>query len=527
MSEKTIAIVDFGSQFTQLIARRVREFNVYSEIISPASLELQDLYAGIILSGGPNSVDDNNLYEKIKNYAYKLFEINEKFSTPILGICFGKQLICKHFGANILRNHKPEFGNAIINITDKSKLTYQQNNLKLEPGVNINVWMSHSDSAESLPESFRKIASTSRCEFAIIENPEKDIYGLQFHPEVVHSENGAQLLNNFLNICNCTRSWSTNSFLVQQYDKIKNTVANKKVIAAVSGGVDSTVAAALTHEAIKDQLTCIFIDTGLLRKNEMAQVQKTFSEQFHIKVQFCDKSKLFLSKLKGIIDPEQKRKIIGNTFIEVFEEESNKITDAEFLLQGTLYPDVIESGLGMSASIKSHHNVGGLPEKLKLKLLEPLRYLFKDEVRKLGLELGISSQLINRHPFPGPGLAIRIIGEITQEKINLLQEADDIYISELRKQGFYNQIWQAFVVLLPVKTVGVMGDSRTYEHACVLRAITSEDGMTADVFPFKNKEANFWEFLQHVSNRIVNEVKGINRVTYDITSKPPGTIEWE
>ena len=525
-----IAIVDFGSQFTQLIARRIRELGVYSEVISLQQIKTDEKkYSGIILSGGPNSVHDEDIYKRIHGNESTIFHINKIYNTPILGICFGKQLICKYFGGNILYNHNSEFGNTLINILEKSDLTYQQNGLKLQLGSNLDVWMSHSDTVSSLPKGFKKIASTDQCKFAIIENYERKIYGLQFHPEVAHTKNGKELLENFLNICKCKKNWNSSSLIQLEIKNIKQIVGKKKVIAAVSGGVDSTVAAALTHKAIGNQLVCIFIDTGLLRRNEANQVRKTFSEQFHIPVKFFDKSKLFLSALRGISDPEEKRKIIGKTFIKIFEEEAKKIEDVDFLLQGTLYPDVIESGLENSASIKSHHNVGGLPEKLNLKLLEPLRSLFKDEVRKLGLELEISNDLIHRHPFPGPGLAIRIIGEINPEKIKILQEADDIYIDTMCNYNLYNDIWQAFVALLPIKTVGVMGDDRSYEYVCVLRAVTSCDGMTADVFPFENEEKklHFWEFLQHVSNKIVNEVKGINRVVYDITSKPPGTIEWE
>lgn len=527
-----VAIIDFGSQFTQLIAKVIRELGVFSEIISLDSLKDDNIYSALILSGGPKSIHDDDWYNEKYHKALEdnIFYLNREFGTPVLGICFGKQLICKYFGVNILRNHKPEFGNSVINIVAQSELMCQaKGGLVLNKGAQTTVWMSHSDSVSSLPTGFSKVACTDRCDFAVIEDSKRKIYGLQFHPEVAHTDDGKALLGNFLNIAKCKRTWSIGCFVQDMKTDIKNIVGDKKVLAAVSGGVDSTVAAALVHRVIGNRLSCVFVDNGLLRKNEALMVKKIFAEQFHIDVSFHDKSSVFLGRLRGVTDPEQKRKIIGKTFIDVFEEEARKIDGADFLLQGTLYPDVIESGFGLSDGIKSHHNVGGLPEKLNLKLLEPLRYLFKDEVRKLGLELGLFRNLVYRHPFPGPGLAIRIIGEITTEKIKILQEADDIYISTMHEYDLYNDIWQAFVVLLPVKTVGVMGDKRTYEYVCVLRAVTSKDGMTADVFPFEDQEKHviFWKFLRQVSNRIVNEVKGINRVTYDITSKPPGTIEWE
>ena len=529
MKNKVI-IIDFGSQFTQLIARRIREIGVYSEIISLRAINsITEDISAIILSGGPNSVHNEELYNHCTESIEYIFHLNEKYNIPILGICFGKQLICKYFGAQIVNQHKPEFGKADITIYNHSTLTHQDHALNWQLGEQITVWMSHADSVTSLPEGFIKVASTERCEFAIIAHEDRRIYGLQFHPEVSHTANGKALLENFLNIAQCHKDWSIKSFIQEEQEHIKQVVGNKQVIAAVSGGVDSTVAAALTHKVIGEQLHCLFIDTGLLRKNEARHVQDAFTNKFHIPVRCHDASEIFLSRLSGITSPEQKRKIIGNTFIEIFEQEAQNITNVDFLLQGTLYPDVIESGLGASASIKSHHNVGGLPDKMNLKLLEPLRTLFKDEVRSLGLELGLAPDLVYRHPFPGPGLAVRIIGEITPEKIAILQEADDIYISTMHEYDLYNDIWQAFVVLLPIKTVGVMGDQRTYEYVCSLRAVTSSDGMTANVFPFENqqKQNQFWNFLQEVSNKIVNNVQGINRVTYDITSKPPGTIEWE
>ncbi len=564
MDKDCVAIIDFGSQFTQLIARKIRELGVYSEIFSLQSFRYKKEIHAIILSGGPNSVDDTDWYEEVHNAELeeKIFSVNKKQGVAILGLCFGKQLICKYFGAEFSRSHQPEFGKAEIRAcstgyqNDCRSILYKT--LILPNGFPSHsvVWMSHYDSLNSLPEGFIQVASTERCNYAIIEDKKRKIYGLQFHPEVSHTVIGTQLLENFLSIAGCRRDWKMVSFIENQVERIKSLIGTKKVIAAVSGGVDSTVAAALAYKAIGSNLYCIFIDTGLLRKDEAENVKKTFEDKFHICVHFCDRSDLFLARLKSVSNSEQKRKIIGKTFIDVFEEEAKSIAGSEFknvesksklgnaesqftfLLQGTLYPDVIESGLGHSANIKSHHNVGALPEKLDLKLLEPLRFLFKDEVRKLGIELGIDRSIISRHPFPGPGLAVRIIGEVTKEKVKILQEADNIFMSEMKRYkvcgragDFYRDIWQAFVILLPVKTVGVMGDSRTYEYACVLRTVSSQDGMTADAFPFDCGDANFrdgfFSFLKNVSNRIVNEVRGINRVTYDLTSKPPGTIEWE
>ncbi len=508
----TILIIDFGSQVTQLIARRIRELNVYSEVKNPDITidEIKKLSPkAIILSGGPNSVYAKNAPSVDK----KIFELN----LPILGICYGQQLICHLLGGNVGSAHEREYGKAEIKIISDSPL--------LKNVKNTQVWMSHGDRVDAIPSSFKVIANTPSAPFAAIADEKRKIYGVQFHPEVVHSLDGKKIIENFVkDIANCRSDWTMRDFRKEEILQIKKIVGDKKVICGLSGGVDSSVVAALINEAIGKQLTCIFVDHGLLRKNEGKEVEEIFAKKFQTNLIYVDASKLFLAKLKGVTDPEKKRKIIGKTFIEVFDKEANKIKGAEFLAQGTLYPDVIESShpnKGASHTIKSHHNVGGLPKKMKLKLLEPVRMLFKDEVRKLGRELGLPETVVGRHPFPGPGLAIRIISDITQEKIKILQEADAIYIEEIRKAGLYDEIWQAFSVLLPVKTVGVMGDGRTYENVLALRAVNSIDGMTADVYHFSS------EFLCRVSGRIINEVRGINRVVYDYTSKPPGTIEWE
>jgi GMP synthase (glutamine-hydrolysing) len=516
MHEK-ILIIDFGSQVTQLIARRVREAKVYCEIhpYTKINSEFLKLYSpkAIILSGGPSSVSDVHS-PKIGN---EIFDLN----IPILGICYGQQLICNLLGGKVSGSDHREFGRAKIEIADDSKLfegVWQKDN-------NYLVWMSHGDRVDSLPDGFKVIGRSTGAPFAAIVNEGKKIYGVQFHPEVTHTPDGSKLLSNFVHkISGCSNSWDMSSFLDMEVEKIRKQVGDKKVICGVSGGVDSSVVSALIHKAIGDQLTCIFVDLGILRKNERKEVEDRFKNKFHIPIKSVDASELLFERIKGIDDPEKKRKIIGNTFIDVFEEEASQVEGAEFLAQGTLYPDVIESVSvhgDAAVTIKSHHNVGGLPDHMKLALVEPVRELFKDEVRKLGLELGMNEELIGRHPFPGPGLAIRIPGEITPEKIKILQDADKIYIDAIRDAGLYDEIWQAFAVLLPVKTVGVMGDSRTYEYVCALRAVTSTDGMTADYYDFSH------EFLGEVSTNIINRVKGINRVVYDITSKPPGTIEWE
>ncbi len=508
----TILIIDFGSQVTQLIARRIREFGVFSEVKNPdITLDAIKKLApsAIILSGGPASV-----YEKgAPTIDKKIFELG----LPILGICYGEQLICHLLGGKVGKSFEREFGKAEIKIISNSPL------FKLVK--NKQVWMSHGDHISKIPASFKVIANTGNAPFAAIADEKKKIYGVQFHPEVLHSLDGKKIIENFvIKIAGCTPNWSMKNFKKDEIAEIKKIVGKKRVICGLSGGVDSSVVAALINEAIGKQLTCIFVDHGLLRKGEGAQVKEVFAKKFKTNLVYVDASKLFLSKLKGISDPEKKRKIIGKTFIEVFDAQAKKIKDADFLAQGTLYPDVIESSHpsgGKSQTIKSHHNVGGLPKKMKLKLLEPVRMLFKDEVRVLGKELGLPDSVVGRHPFPGPGLAIRIIGAITPEKIKTLQEADAIYIDEIKKAGLYDEIWQAFSVLLPIKTVGVMGDGRTYENVLALRAVTSVDGMTADVYRFDP------EFLCNVTSRLINEVRGINRVVYDFTSKPPGTIEWE
>lgn len=510
-----ILIIDFGSQFTQLIARRLRENSVYCEI-RPYRISIDEIKSfnpkAIILSGGPSSVSDK-FSPKISKEIFAL-------GKPILGICYGEQLMCELLGGKVSPSKEREFGRAEIAPVKSSKLF----DGIWKTGKKYQVWMSHGDKVIKLPAGFEAIAKTGSTPFAAIADEKRKIYGVQFHPEVVHTPDGAKILKNFTHkIAGCKGDWNMHDFLEVEVKKIRETVGKKQVIAGVSGGVDSTVVAALIHRAIGKQLTCIFVDHGLLRKDEAKQVADLF-DKFHIKLKQIDASELFLKKLAGVSDPEKKRKIIGKTFIEVFEKEAKKIKDADFLAQGTLYPDVIESVSvhgDASVTIKSHHNVGGLPGRMRMKLVEPVRELFKDEVRKLGRELGLKDDMVKRHPFPGPGLAIRIPGEITKEKILILQEADAIFIDEIKKAGLYDKIWQAFVVLLPVRSVGVMGDGRTYEYVCALRAVTSSDGMTADFYNFSH------EFLGKVSSRIVNHVKGINRVVYDITSKPPGTIEWE
>lgn len=515
-THEAVLIVDFGSQVTQLIARRLREAGVYCEIhpFNKAGEALKTVAPkAIILSGGPNSTTDADSPKA----DHALFEAG----VPVLGICYGEQTICAELGGKVESGHHREFGRAEIVITRESPLF---------AGIGAvdhreTVWMSHGDRVTAIPEGFHVIATSEGAPYAAIANEERKIYGVQFHPEVMHTPRGAVILKNFTHgIAGLTGDWTMAAYRDEQIAKIREQVGSAKVVCGLSGGVDSSVAAVLIHEAIGDQLTCVFVDTGLLRKDEAKQVTELFREHYNIPLVHVDASKEFLGELAGISDPETKRKTIGRVFIEIFDREAAKIEGAEFLAQGTLYPDVIESvsaSGGPSAVIKSHHNVGGLPDFMKLKLVEPLRELFKDEVRALGRELGLTDAFVGRHPFPGPGLAIRIPGEITPEAVATLQDADAIYLEEIRKAGLYDDIWQAFAVLLPVKTVGVMGDARTYEKVLALRAVTSTDGMTADFYQFP------WDILAKTATRIINEVRGVNRVVYDVTSKPPGTIEWE
>ena len=515
-THEAVLIVDFGSQVTQLIARRLREAGVYCEIhpFNKAGEALKTVAPkAIILSGGPNSTTDADSPKA----DHALFEAG----VPVLGICYGEQTICAELGGKVESGHHREFGRAEIVITRESPLF---------AGIGAvdhreTVWMSHGDRVTAIPEGFHVIATSEGAPYAAIANEERKIYGVQFHPEVMHTPRGAVILKNFTHgIAGLTGDWTMAAYRDEQIAKIREQVGSAKVVCGLSGGVDSSVAAVLIHEAIGDQLTCVFVDTGLLRKDEAKQVTELFREHYNIPLVHVDASKEFLGELAGISDPETKRKTIGRVFIEIFDLEAAKIEGAELLAQGTLYPDVIESvsaSGGPSAVIKSHHNVGGLPDFMKLKLVEPLRELFKDEVRALGRELGLTDAFVGRHPFPGPGLAIRIPGEITPEAVATLQDADAIYLEEIRKAGLYDDIWQAFAVLLPVKTVGVMGDARTYEKVLALRAVTSTDGMTADFYQFP------WDILAKTATRIINEVRGVNRVVYDVTSKPPGTIEWE
>jgi len=516
VSHDRVLILDFGSQFTQLIARRVRESGIYCEIL-PATAAPERLVAfgarAIILSGGPASVTEAS-GPRIPDMVFQA-------AVPVLGICYGQQAMCAQLGGEVSLSDHQEYGQAFAEVVDDCELFHGA----WSPGAREQVWMNHGDRVTRLPPGFRPVARSEGAPFAAIADDVRRYYGVQFHPEVVHTPHGRQLLHNFTHrVAGLAGDWSMAGFREAGVARVRAQVGQGRVICGLSGGVDSSVAAAMIHEAVGDQLTCIFVDSGLLRLGEAEEVVRTWRDRFNIKLVHRDASALFLRQLAGVSDPETKRKTIGRVFIEVFEEEAARIGGADFLAQGTLYPDVIESISahgGPSATIKSHHNVGGLPAHMRMKLVEPLRELFKDEVRVLGRELGVPDGIVGRHPFPGPGLAIRIPGVVTAERLDILRRADAIFLEEIRAAGLYDAIWQAFAVLLPVRTVGVMGDGRTYDNACALRAVTSVDGMTAEIYPFD------MAFLSRTATRIVNEVRGINRVAYDITSKPPGTIEWE
>jgi GMP synthase (glutamine-hydrolysing) len=515
--DERILILDFGSQVTQLIARRVRESGVYSEVWpynNAADARIRAFAPrGIILSGGPASVPDAG--------SPRAPQLVFDLGVPVLGICYGQMTMCEQLGGQVAGSDTREFGRAYLDIAGECALFHGT----WATGGREQVWMSHGDHITAPPPGFATVATSEGAPYAVIANEARRFYGLMFHPEVVHTPHGAQLLRNFTHdVCGCAGAWTMAGFRAAAIARIRAQVGQGRVICGLSGGVDSSVAAALIHEAIGDQLTCIFVDHGLLRAGEAEDVVRTFRDRFNMRLVHRDAADLFITALAGVTDPELKRKTIGRLFIEVFEQEAAKIGGADYLAQGTLYPDVIESvsfAGGPSVTIKSHHNVGGLPDRMRMQLVEPLRELFKDEVRALGRELGLPHHIIGRHPFPGPGLAIRIPGAIDAEKLAILRRADTIYLEEIRAAGLYDAIWQAFAVLLPVRSVGVMGDGRSYDQVCALRAVTSTDGMTAEVYPFDHA------FLGRVANRIVNEVRGINRVTYDITSKPPGTIEWE
>ncbi|MBI1804593.1 MAG: glutamine-hydrolyzing GMP synthase [Ignavibacteriae bacterium] len=514
-----ILVLDFGSQYTQLIARRVRELGVYSEI-HPFNLSIEKIRKlkpkGIVLSGGPSSV----YAPDAPHSSQELFSLG----IPILGICYGLQMIAYQLGGQVDTSARHEYGFAEVLIDNTSDLFAGLNGPMKEGRMTIPVWMSHGDALTKLPRGFEPIAHTNNSPICAIRNVEKKIYGVQFHPEVVHTVQGKEILRNFVfTICGCRGEWNAGSIIDEKVEEIRTAVGSNNVICALSGGVDSSVLAVLLHKAIDDRLFCIHINNGLMRKDESEKVVRLYRDSYHFNLDHVDASDLFLDRLKDIIDPEQKRKIIGKAFIDIFEQEAKKMSTVKFLAQGTLYPDVIESASskGPSHTIKTHHNVGGLPEKMNFKLIEPFRELFKDEVRAVGRELGLPEEFITRHPFPGPGLAVRIMSDITKEKLRIVREADEIFTEEIRKAGLYESLWQAFAVLLPVQTVGVMGDQRTYDNVVALRAVRSLDGMTADWAQLPH------ELLARTSSRIVNEVRGVNRVVYDISSKPPSTIEWE